>query len=110
MLKLTLEIVPKGLELAKRHIGTMEIENVSNDFSVDDDLGDYEFSFTTETTKHNGAIRKWPRRLGAWKLVQACLQVIHDEIPFKLPRMDSTQRDALKPIEGMIMGDINESC
>jgi hypothetical protein len=83
MLRLTLEIVPGGRKTLTRSIGVMKISNVSDDFDIDDDLGDYEFSFTTETTKHNGALRKWPRRLGAWKLVQACLQVIHRESPLK---------------------------
>jgi hypothetical protein len=83
MLRLTLEIVPGGREDAKRTIGVMQIANVSDDFSVDDDLGDYEFSFTTETTKHTGKLGKWPRRLGAWKLVQTCLQVVHGKIPLK---------------------------
>ena len=85
MLRLTLEIVPGGRKTMKRSIGVMKIANVTDDFNVDDDLGDYEFSFTTETTKHNGAIRKWPRRLGAWKLVQTCLQVVHGECPLKEP-------------------------
>ncbi len=83
MLRLTLEIVPKGLEHAKRHIGVMEISNVSEDFGLDDDTGDYEFNFTTETTEFRGTLGKWPRRFGVWKLVQACLQVVHGECPLK---------------------------
>jgi hypothetical protein len=85
MLRLTLEIVPQGREIAKRTIGVMKIVNVTKGFDVDDDLGDYKFSFTTETTTHTGTLGKWPRRLGAWKLVQTCLQVIHGESPLKEP-------------------------
>jgi len=81
MLKLTLEIAPKGLELAKRHIGVMEISNVSDDFSINDDLGEYEFNFTTETTRHEGSLTRWPRERGVWRLVQACLRACHGEIP-----------------------------
>ena len=83
MLRLTLEIVPGGRESAKRTIGVMKIANVTDGFSLDDDLGDYEFNFTTETTRHEGKLGKWPRRLGAWKLVQTCLQVVHGECPLK---------------------------
>jgi len=74
MLRLTLDIVPGGRKTIKRHLGVMKIANVTEGFDVDDDLGDYEFSFTTETTTLRGAIRRWPRKLGAWRLVQACLQ------------------------------------
>ncbi len=84
MLKLTLEIVPAGFELAKRTIGVMEITNVSDDFELTDDLGDYKFNFTTEMTRHDGQFSKWPRKLGAWKLVQACLRACHGEIPIKV--------------------------
>jgi len=83
MLRLTLEIVPMGQEDHKRTIGVMKIANVSEDFSLDDDQGNYEFNFTTETTRHEGKLWKWPRRLGAWKLIQSCLQVIHGESPLK---------------------------
>jgi len=86
MLRLTLEIVPKGLELAKRHIGVLEISNVTDDFDPADALGNYEFNFTTETTRHEGKLGKWPRCFGAWKLVQACLQVVHGESPLKEPQ------------------------
>jgi len=74
MLRLTLEIVPGGRKTMKRHIGVMKIANVTEGFDVNDDLGDYEYSFTTETKRHSGKISKWPRKLGAWRLVQACLQ------------------------------------
>jgi hypothetical protein len=83
MLRLTLEIVPGGFKPATREIGVMEIVNVTRDFDIDDNLGKYVFNFTSETTHHEGTIDKWPRRLGAWKLVQACLQVIHGESPLK---------------------------
>jgi len=81
MLRLTLEIVPGGCELAKRTIGVMEIANVTDNFELADEYGDYEFNFTTEDIRVEDRFGKWPRKLGPWKLVQACLQLCHGMIP-----------------------------
>lgn len=81
MLRLTLEIVPGGYEPSKRTIGVMEISNVTEDFELADAYGDYEFNFTTEDTRVENRFGKWPRKLGVWKLVQACLQLCHGMIP-----------------------------
>jgi len=81
MLRLTLEIVPKGLEEAKRTIGVMEIANVTDDFDLADPFGNYKFNFTTEETRVDGKIDEWPRKLSVWKLVQACLQMVQGPMP-----------------------------
>jgi len=106
MLRLTLEIVPQGLETAKRTIGVMEISNVTDDFDLADELGDYEFSYTTETARHEGSLNRWPRELGAWPLVQACLRVCHGEIPIAMQGQSEGRVIELKNwISGFEIGD-----
>lgn len=84
MLRVTLEIVPYGVEERKRTIGEMTIGNISPDFFPDDEHGDYKFKITNDSDgKVEMKFFDWPRRLGAWQLVQALLQLLHGPLPIE---------------------------
>lgn len=84
MLRVTLEIVPYGIEERKRTIGELTIGNISPGFNPHQELGDYKFKITNDSDgKVEMKFRKWPRRLGAWQLVQAILQLLHGAIPIE---------------------------
>jgi hypothetical protein len=84
MLRVTLEIVPYGVEERKRVIGQLDIANISPGFFPDDESGDYKFEIMTDNSaKVESKFRNWPRRLGAWRLVQAILQLVHGPLPIE---------------------------
>lgn len=84
MLRITLEMVPFGIEERKRTIGEMTIGNISPGFNPNDDMGDYTFTLTDNAGEPvEMKFRKWPRPLGAWRLVQAILQLVHGPLPIE---------------------------
>lgn len=81
MLRVTLEMVPFGQENRKRTIGTLDIAN-TDAYPSDLKEGNYKFEILENNITREGTLKKWERKLGAWQLVQACLQCFHGSIPF----------------------------
>ena len=70
MLRITLEMVPFGVENAKRTIGTMEIANVGGT----DKFGQYSVSMESDHVSGVQRIERFDRRRGAWALVSTALR------------------------------------
>jgi len=76
MLRVTLEIVPFGIESVKRTIGTLEISNVGGNHKV----GSYSVTATDrDGGKHFAQIERYRRGRGGWNLVKKALQIIKFE-------------------------------
>lgn len=92
MLRVRLEIVPFGDEDRVREIGRLEIANVTAEGLVAH--GDYKVRFETDTrdgleSEGEYHFGKWPRDLGAWRLVQAILRLVVGE-PVSIRRSSKT--------------------
>lgn len=70
MLRVTLEIVPFGIEAEAKEIGTMLI---ANDGTGNAGVGNYVFTYTENDAQYNGTVIDFPRSMGAWELVMRCL-------------------------------------
>jgi hypothetical protein len=73
MLRVTIELVPFGIEEEAREIGKMVI---ANDGSRGYGVGDYAYAFTYTDRPANvstGTIKNFTRSLGAWSLVKRIL-------------------------------------
>jgi hypothetical protein len=85
MIVVNLEIWPRGIEAAKRDLGTMRIWN---DGTGDSEAGNYKFEiqkgreFSPKQAGKpwkTGEIKGWPRRskrVGPWDLLLACLWTV----------------------------------
>lgn len=74
MLRVTLEIVPFGIEERKRTIGTMKIGNVGGNHAT----GDYEVTRITDDKVDTCGIHSFERRRRAWALVMEALKVLEE--------------------------------
>jgi hypothetical protein len=75
MIRVTVEIVPFGIEEDAEKIATMLIANNGNG---NYEFGDYDFSYNyikNPEPPTTGSFKGFPRRLGAWSLVKAVLSV-----------------------------------
>jgi hypothetical protein len=79
MLRITIELVPGGLESGARVIGQGWIANTSNL----SDLSNYASKFEERSWQgrtrgpYVGTLTKWPRKQrGAWEIVSAALKVV----------------------------------
>ena len=70
MLRVTVEIVPFGIENRAREIGKMLI---ANDGTGDYHTGNYVFTYNEDSRVYNGAVYDFPRSMGAWELLARCL-------------------------------------
>jgi hypothetical protein len=73
MLRVTIELVPYGIEAEASTIGTMLI---ANDNTGDFRTGNYGYVYTYADRDHqiaSGNIKNFPRSLGAWSLVKKIL-------------------------------------
>jgi hypothetical protein len=73
MLRVTVELVPYGIEEEAKVIGTMLI---ANDGTGDYRTGNYGYVYTYADREHQiarGNIKNFPRSLGAWSLVKKIL-------------------------------------
>jgi len=75
MIRITVEILPRGCESEARHVGTIKI---SNDGSGTPELGNYIYRISklgdTNTFVKRGEIKGFPRkRKNLWKLIQLVL-------------------------------------
>jgi len=73
MLRVTIELVPFGVEAEARKIGTMVI---ANDGTGSSRVGNYAYAFTyadRDAEVATGTIKNFPRSLGAWSLVRKIL-------------------------------------
>jgi hypothetical protein len=74
MLRLTLEIVPRGNERERRTLGTIEIENIGGNVSVAD------YAARARGIKHADAtLQRINRRAAPWNLVMAALRALFGE-------------------------------
>jgi hypothetical protein len=76
MIRVTIELLPLGLEKNKRHLGTAEIWN---DVTGDNQTGNYKFKLSkwgdVKATWKSGEIKGFPRQArGAWDLLYLCLK------------------------------------
>ena len=73
MLRVTIELLPHGLEEGKRTLGVMEI---ANDATGGEYVGNYDATLTAEYGKRKGRIRGFHRQTqSAWSLVGAFLKL-----------------------------------
>jgi hypothetical protein len=74
MLRVTLEMVPFGVEAGKRTLGVMEIANVGGGLA----FGDYTVALRDESGAHVGSARvtRYTRRAGAWTLVRKAIKAV----------------------------------
>ena len=85
MLRVTIELVPGGVEERTRTIEQMTIANIS-DLA---DASDYDFAITDHGTVLFGRLKGHKRRDGAWKLVYAILDGVD---PTTVPESDTQKR------------------
>lgn len=69
MLRVTVEIVPYGVEKNAKVIERMLIANVGTEHNI----ADYEFVQTDSGNRWAGEIRNFPRDWGAWALIREAL-------------------------------------
>lgn len=71
MLRVTLEMVPFGVEAAKRTLGVMEISNIGG--TPKD--GNYKITMSQREKEHfaEAELKHYPRKNGAWSLVLLAL-------------------------------------
>jgi hypothetical protein len=74
MIRVTVEIVPFGLESIKRHIGTVEIARTS----MRNDPEDYTWNYYRHDGCFcdNGHVRSHSYRDGAWDLIRRALECL----------------------------------
>lgn len=72
MLRITVEIVPYGIEDEAHEIGKMLIANNSDGDSM---FGDYDFVFKSDRDPkvRKGQVLGWARNNGVWHLVAECV-------------------------------------
>ena len=87
MLRLTLEIIPFGVEDAKGSLGKVEISNIGGSTKI----GNYKVSFLSNSknaepysslcgvSHMEATIKRFSRDKGAWKLVQLALNKLFQE-------------------------------
>ena len=77
MLRITVELVPRGQETRKRTLGVMEVANVGGTST----RGEYDYLMTEEENldlgisarSRRGVVRDYLRHQSVWRLVQAVL-------------------------------------
>jgi hypothetical protein len=75
MLRVTIELVPYGIEKHAKKIATMLI---ANNGDGDWEFGDYDFAYNyldNPEAASVGILKGFPRRLGAWSLLKGILSV-----------------------------------
>lgn len=75
MIRITIELLPKGDETKKRHLGTAEIANIGGSLTS----GNYAVKLSKwgnpKSTWRSGSVEDFPRqRLGAWDLLYRALR------------------------------------
>jgi hypothetical protein len=70
MLRVTVELVPFGIEEEAREIGKMLIANDGTGNSL---TGHYVFTYNENDQMFNGIVVDFPRSMGAWELIANCL-------------------------------------
>jgi hypothetical protein len=78
MLRLTLELVPRGDESAKRSLGTLEITNVAGNETMADYLCMLRRTDGSRHSQVGSAVSRYLRRYGAWRLALSALGRFED--------------------------------
>lgn len=79
MLRITVEIVPFGIEEESYRVGTMLI---ANDGSGTNQFGNYSFAYNADVNPRlvgKGVVREHARSLGFWALIKRVLNATSDE-------------------------------
>ncbi len=78
MIRITIELVPYGIEKWKKTIGLMKI---INDSTGTKEIGNYKYQIIDENGNqlYEGIYKGFPRKLRIWRLIQEIFKTIPEE-------------------------------